>query len=173
MELRNQQFKPEEDNYLVKLRNNGKSVSEIHLLYNDKYKTLRTKAAIESRIQKISRGSYSQLIDEVIVKHIRLNPANLQFAFKESCVELNSQNKTGISFTPMQVSGRYYSFIRKHYTVLTVGSDKGFTLNVKNCFSTKGKKQPKLSSVLFLLKEILNLEDKERKDLIEFLNQHN
>lgn len=173
MEPRKQQFKPEEDNYLIKLRNQGKSVSVIHNLYCERYKIIRTKNAIESRIQKLIKSSYSESIDTIIVKYTRLYPTNLRFAFNQAQVELNLNNTTGIKFTDSQISGRYYSFIRKHYTILTVGSKEGFIMNVKNSISTKEKSQPKLSSVLFLLKEILNLSDKERKDLIEFLNSNN
>lgn len=173
MEPQHQRFKSEEDNYIIKLRNQGKSSSEIHILYNEKYKNLRTKSALESRIQKLIKSSYSEKIDTIIVKHTRLYPANLQFAFSQAEIELNLNNNTGIKFTASQISGRYYSFIRKNYTILTVGSKEGFTMNVKNSISTKEKSQPKLSSVLFLLKEILNLNDKERKDLIDFLNNNN
>lgn len=166
-------FKPEEDNYIIKLRNKGKSIKEIHILFNEHFKVNRTFGSIESRIQKLLKSSYNKNIDTIIVKFCRLYPTNLQFAFKKAAIELNKNNKTFVKYTKNQISGRYYSFIRKHYSIVSTCSKEGFVLNVKNSISTKKRNQPKLTPVLFLLKEILELDEKERLNLIDFLNKTN
>ena len=166
-------FKPEEDNYLIKLRNKGETIKNIHILYNNKFKTNRTFKSIEHRIQKLLKSSYNINIDTIIVKCVRMYPTNLSYAFEQAMIEINNNSIHICKFTCNQISGRYYSYIRHNYNVIVTGSDNGFVLNVKNTIRKKQKPQPKLSPILYLLKEILNLSDKDRQELISFLNNTN
>lgn len=163
----------EQTNYILKLRNKGKTYSEILVLYNDKFNS-RTLNAIKRQVEKLNKKHYTVEIDTIIVKNVRIYPGNLQYSFEVSYKEIISKYPDIPINNYHSISGRYYAYIKFNYNVIVTGSQQGFLLNIKNTVR-KGNKPPaqKLSPVMYLMKEILNLSDKDRKQLTLFLNNSN
>jgi len=158
----------EEERYLIKLYKKGRTHKQISVLLNDKFDRARTARSVQARIERINKKNYTVETDKLIIAAVRQYPLNLQYAFKIACKEINAKYKLDIK--PISIQGRYYSFVRKNYEIITTGSNAGFSINVKNKHR-KDNKLPKqnLKPVQSLLKQILNLSDKERALLIDLL----
>lgn len=157
---------------MFRLNNAKMSNKDIAIILSEKFNTFRTEKAVKGHLEQESKKYYNINTDKLIVKNIRKYPGNFQYSFEVSSKELNVEynGKIPKTFTKNSIQGRYYNFIRHNYDVISIGSEEGFLLNIKNVKRTENIKQPKLTPVLLLLKEILNLSDSERKDLIRFLN---
>jgi len=168
------QWSADEERYIYQLRDKNTKIKDIHILLNEKFKTMRTIRAVNDKIAKLYKIDYNKEMDKIIISYIRKYPTNLQFSFKESAKELNKffhKERLNRTVTYKSVEGRYYSYIRVNYEVIAVGSGDGFSINVKNKPNITKKYRPKLRPVLYLMREILNLSAKDRKELIHFLNQ--
>lgn len=71
----------------------------------------------------------------------------------------------------------YYQDLRKNekYNIITVGSEKGFTKNVKNVQRNQDGTMPDqgLKHYQYILKEMLMLSDKDRKIILNVFNGNN
>jgi len=148
---------------LIQLRNSNHTPAEIVIALNKKFNTNRTKSAISKKIELLFKARWTQELDKIIIKYVQSFPLNLQHAFVLASKDLN--------ISKLSIQGRYYAFIRINYNVLTTGSLKtGFSNNIKN-LSRKSNKLPdqKLNTVMWLMKQILELPKEEREKIKSFL----
>jgi hypothetical protein len=156
----------EEVKSLITLRSKGHTFKEISIILNDKFNTYRTSRACSRKYEDEHKQSYSEKVDRIIISNVRKYPANLQYSFEVSSLEI--YQTTNLKVTKLSIQGRYYGYIRLNYNVINVGSsENGFTINVKN--KSKIKTQPKLTPIQGLIKEILNLSDKDKELIINIL----
>jgi hypothetical protein len=118
---------------------------------------------------KQKREAYRKEEQDIIKKNIKLYPHNLQYAFEKSAEELPNRSKSSIA-------NIYYYKMKKDNTIITVGSEKGFTKdNTKNQHKSKktGEVAADLQPIQWLIKELLNLSIKERNFIATFLTDTN
>jgi hypothetical protein len=161
----------EETKYLRDLKIKGKNLNEIYILFNNKFTTQRTKDSIEKKIESIFKVDYNFNMDKIIVENVIKYPLNLQYAFEITAKILNKNYpQKDKLFTKQVIQGRYYSYIKHNYNIITTGSKIGFSINIKNQHKDKNKiLKQNLTSFQVLIKEILNLSDDERKKIITLL----
>ena len=100
---------------------------------------------------------YTKEEDDIIINEVKNYPTNLGNAFEEASKKL--QNRSAKT-----VSQRWYKHLKHNESVVTVGSKAGFTKNVKNTKKIDGVMQEQnLKHYLVVVKELLDLPDKERK----------
>lgn len=101
---------------------------------------------------------------EIVIKCVEEYPVNLSYAFKMASPKLNRSVQT--------ICAYYYDSIKNREKVITTGSNKGFSNNnIKNQHKCKktGIVIADLQPIQYIIKELLNLSQKERKFLITFL----
>lgn len=112
---------------------------------------------------KNNKRSYTKKEDAIIINEVKNYPTNLLHAFSEASKKLTNR-KTGA------ISTYWYSDLRKNVEVnaITCGSEKGFTQNVKNILRNEDNNLPDqgLKHYLYIVKELLDLPDIERKLVI-------
>lgn len=110
---------------------------------------------------------YTKREDEIIINEVKNYPTNLLFAFKQAAPKLPERNAHSISM-------HWYQKLRKNDNTkaVTCGSEKGFTQNVKNVHVNDDGNLPdqNLKHYLFVVKELLNLPNKERKLIIQLFS---
>lgn len=110
------------------------------------------------------KNGFTKKEKEIVLDKIRMYPDNLQHAFLEA--------SKMISRSQASISRKYYSFWRndEDFKAVTVGSNKGFTQNIKNTVKKEGifPEERKLNKPLWLIQIFLEL-DKEQQNLIKKL----
>jgi len=110
------------------------------------------------------RVPYKKSEDNIIINQVKNYPANLRNAFREAQLLLPKRSLSSVEF-------RWYSYLRMQDNVnaITCGSNKGFTKNVKNVQidrETGIMPDQNLRHYLYIVKEILELPQKEREVII-------
>lgn len=110
------------------------------------------------------RVPYKKSEDNIIINQVKNYPANLRNAFREAKLLLPKRSLSSVEF-------RWYSHLRMQDNVnaITCGSNKGFTKNVKNVQvdrETGIMPDQNLRHYLYIVKEILELPQKEREVII-------
>ena len=152
--------------------NNQKAYREVAQLTNRKtkavemyhYNNIKNKDDDTAINNKKNKEFLKKEEEDIIKKNIKLYPHNLQYAFEISATELNK--------TKTKVIYMYYHNIKKNNTLITVGSEKGFTKNnIKNQHRSKetGTVIQDLQPLQWIIKELLNLTTQERKFITLFL----
>lgn len=152
--------------------NNQKAYREVAQLTNRKtkavemyhYNNIKNKDNNTAINIKKNKEFLKKEEEDVIKKDIKLYPHNLQYAFEMSATELNK--------TKTSIANLYYNKIKKNNTLITVGSEKGFTKNnIKNQHKSKetGTVIQDLQPLQWIIKELLNLTTQERKFITLFL----
>ena len=113
---------------------------------------------------KIKRQQWKKEYDEVIIECVKKTPTNITYALNSASKQLHK--------TFGCVSGRYYLKLGKDPKIaaITCGSAKGFTQNVKNMHRNDDGSMPEqnLKGFMFVMREMLDLSQAERKKIIEF-----
>ena len=108
--------------------------------------------------------------DAIIIRFVKEYPTNLQEAFKKAYTQLPNR-------TLKTIQNRYYRALRKDPKInaLTCGSKAGFTQNVKNVMRDKEGNLPDqaLKHYMVIMKELLELQPKERQLIINFFSGNN
>ena len=111
-------------------------------------------------------NSYTATERTIVLKWLQQYPDNLVHAFEKAAEELGTR-------TAKSLSVRYYKKWKKEedFLAITVGSKKGFTQNVKNTPRVEGvfPEERALNSVGWLIKNFLNLSNKEQKQFTDIL----
>ena len=110
------------------------------------------------------RPPFTKEEDDIIIKFAKNYPTNLSEAFRRASVELPERSKDSIT-------KRWYNIRKKDGVhILTVGSNKGFTQNVKNVAINKegNMREQGLKHYMYIMKELLELTPVERKVIIDF-----
>jgi len=157
-----------EVNTIVQLRINGLSFSEITTVINKEFKSNRTEHSIECKLSELTKRDTVKNLkklsneDNILINHIKQNPTNIRHAITIASKELK------ISFHTL--NNRYYKTIKHNQTILTVGSEVGFSNNIKNNLRdiNGDLPSPDMNDVQWLMKQILNLPQKDR-DTIKLL----
>lgn len=107
---------------------------------------------------------YTETEDLIIINQVKNYPTNINYAFKEA-------QKLIPRRTDKAIGMRWYTKLSKleSTNAITCGSKKGFTKNVKNmCVSKETGIMPdqNLRHYLYIVKEILELPQKEREVII-------
>lgn len=107
---------------------------------------------------------YTESEDLIIINQVKNYPTNIRYAFKEAQKLMPRRNEKAIGM-------RWYTKLSKleSTNAITCGSNKGFTKNVKNiCISKETGVMPEqnLRHYLYIVKEILELPQKEREVII-------
>ena len=107
---------------------------------------------------------YTETEDLIIINQVKNYPTNIVYAFKEAQKLIPRRTEEGIRF-------RWYVKLCKLETTnaVTCGSSKGFTKNVKNVHVNKETgimPDQNLRHYLYIVKEILELPQKEREVII-------
>lgn len=76
---------------------------------------------------------YTQEEKDIIKNNISKYPTNLEFAFAESEKELVGRTRKGIML-------QYYAVIRKEKPIMSLATQQGFTVNIKNTPMSKDDK---------------------------------
>lgn len=105
------------------------------------------------------RPRYTKREEEVIIDLIRQYPTNLKYAFEQAAERLGRD--------AMSISSKWYGDIRKnpeYKGLITTGSEKGFSNNVKNVFAKDGEApEQNLSSFQILIQDMLKLTKREKE----------
>ena len=111
--------------------------------------------------------NFSEREDKTVIEHIKQTPDNLSFAFEKAAIKLNRTVKS--------VRQRYYATLRTKASILTVGSKRGFTQNVKNTHKDKNGnvKSQATNPIQYVLREILELPIDDRKQIVNFIESVN
>lgn len=106
--------------------------------------------------------------DHVIINNIKNFPTNLKYAFK-----ISSEDPLLKERSLPSIAQRWYGHLRRQTNIHSVscGSKNGFTQNVKNVLRDENSNLPNqgLKHHLYLIKEILDLSEKERNAIITIL----
>ena len=115
----------------------------------------------------LPRTKWSQAELDVIINEVKNYPTNIDYAFEQAEMKLDGRNKKSIQ-------NAWYLKLRKNTNVnaITTGSEKGFTKNVKNTHRDEDGNLPDqgLMHYMYVLKEILNLPQKERDVILQVFN---
>jgi len=157
-------------NTIYQLRSQGDSFKEIACKINKQFNTNRTEHKIECKLShstKKARAIRKRKItveDQTIINNIKKYPTNIKYALTLSASELST--------TFEKLNNRYYKHLKHYHPILTVGSEIGFSNNVKNTLrDVNGNlKSPDMSDVQWLMKQILNLSEKEINAIKLLLN---
>ena len=94
--------------------------------------------------------------DEIIINEIKNYPTNILNAFKEASIKIGKSQGC--------IQQRWYKHLKHGKQIVSVGSSKGFSNNVKNTKRIEGVMQEQnLKHYLVVVKELLELPDNERK----------
>ncbi len=154
-----------EVNTIVQLRINGLSFSEISTKINEQFKSNRTAHSIECKLSELTKRDTVKNVkklsneDNILINHIKQHSTNIRHAITIASKELK------ISFNTL--NNRYYKTIKHNQTILTVGSEIGFSNNVKNTIRDidGNLPSPDMNDVQWLMKQILNLPEKDRNTI--------
>jgi hypothetical protein len=107
---------------------------------------------------------YTETEDLIIINQIKNYPTNIKYALSEAQKLIPRRSLSSVDF-------RWYNTLRKQDNVnaITCGSNKGFTKNVKNVHVDKKTgimSEQNLRHYLYIVKEILELPQKEREVII-------
>lgn len=161
--MQRQRYTQLEINTILQLRSKGYSVNKISELINNQFNTNRTPSNIHKKLLLITKDKKEnkKLLkeDNILISYIRKYPTNIRYAITLASEELN------LSITAL--SHRYYTRIKHSIAVLTVGSEIGFSNNVKNTLRdiNGNLPTPDMNDVQWLMKQILNLSEKDRNTI--------
>jgi len=159
MSLRKHRYTKLECNTILSLRVDNFKIKEIAELINKRFNTNRTDLSISNKLSSLTkRDSINRKLtgrDKLILETIKNNPTNIKESLKDLSFEIN------VSFYTLY--NRYYKHLKHTHPVLTVGSAKGFTNNVKNLKRDINGKlpTPDYNNLQWVLKQILELSKKE------------
>ena len=152
-------------NTIYQLRSEGYTFKEITVQINKQFNTNRTEHKIECKLSHSTKKAKAiktrklTVEDETIINNIKKYPTNIKYALILSAEELRT--------TFQKLNNRYYKHLKYSHTILTVGSEIGFSNNVKNTLrDINGNLQsPDMNDVQWLMKQILNLSEKDRNTI--------
>jgi hypothetical protein len=132
---------------------------------NKTFNTNRTPRSISCKLSDLTKRDDVKIIkkistsDKIIIKHIKLNPTNIRYAIELASEELS------VSF--QKLNNRYYKHLKHSKTILTVGSEIGFSNNVKNNIRdiNGNLPTPDMNDVQWLMKQILDLPESDRNKI--------
>lgn len=131
------------------------------------HNTLKNKA---DYTVKPYNSSFTKEEDNIIIQTLKDYPTNLKAGFEQVSLKLPKRN-------PKVIMHRWYNTLRKDPTnhVITCGSKKGFTQNVKNVKRDKEGNMPNqgLKHYMYIMKELLELSSTERQTIINFFQLTN
>lgn len=152
-------------NTIYQLRSEGYSFKEITSKINEQFNTNRTEHKIECKLSHSTKKATAvkkrklTIEDETIINNIKKYPTNIKYALTISAVELKT--------TFEKLNNRYYKHLKYTHTVLTVGSEIGFSNNVKNNLRdiNGNLPTPDMNDVQWLMKQILGLSESDRNKI--------
>lgn len=171
MRKKPQKFSELEIKTILHLKSSGMNVKRITIELNKKFNKNRTINTIYRKISNLESGFINEKkqeiykLDEKLIEAIKNSPTNISYAIRKISKEYNVKYD--------RLENRYYKTLKHQNTILTVGSEIGFSQNnVKNQFVDKNGNlpDPGMNNIQWLLKNILNLSEQERKQLIQILN---
>jgi hypothetical protein len=152
-------------NTIYQLRSEGYTFKEITLKINKQFNTNRTEHKIECKLSHSTKKARTvkkkklTIEDKTIINNIKKYPTNIKYALTLSAEELRT--------TFEKLNNRYYKHLKYSHTILTVGTEIGFSNNVKNTLRDidGNLKLPDMNDVQWLMKQILNLSEQERNTI--------
>jgi hypothetical protein len=112
---------------------------------------------------------YNKMTDreiKIMIANVEQNPVNIKYALQKTAKELNRNFGSLNSF--------YYRYIKKKTDlIITTGSKKGFSNNVKNQLVCKktGTLTPELEPLHVVIKGMYELSKKERTFIVNFFSR--
>ena len=163
--LRPKRYTQLEINTLFQLRSQGLTIDELTNHLNKTFNTNRTSHSISCKLSDLTKRDTAKMIkkltvnDEVIIRYIKLNPTNIKYGIELASKELN------VTFE--KLNNRYYKYLKHSKTILTVGSEMGFSNNVKNNLRDidGNLPTPDMNDVQWLMKQILGLSESDRNKI--------
>lgn len=157
-------------NTIFQLRSEGYSMKDITYKINERFNSNRTEHKIMCKLSHLNSKAVANKKrkltndDKIIEKYVKRNSTNIRYGLELASKELNT--------TFEKVNNRYYKHLKYTITMLTVGSEMGFTNNVKNTpRDINGNlPTPDMNDVQWLMKQILNLSEKDRNTIKLLLN---
>lgn len=163
--LRQKRYSQLEINTLFQLRAKGLTLDEITIHLNKTFNTNRSSHSISCKLSDLTKRDNVKVVkkllsdDKVLIKYIKLNPTNIKYGIECASKELN------VSFN--KLNNRYYKHLKHSETILTVGSEIGFSDNVKNNIRdiNGNLPTPDMNDVQWLMKQILGLSESDRNKI--------
>lgn len=163
--LRPKRYTQLEINTLFQLRSQGLTIDELTNYLNKTFNTNRTSHSVSCKLSDLTKRDRAKMVkkltvnDEVIIKHIKLNPTNIKYGIECASKELN------VTFE--KLNNRYYKYLKHSKTILTVGSEMGFSNNIKNNLRdiNGNLPTPDMNDVQWLMKQILGLSESDRNKI--------
>jgi len=163
--LRPKRYTQLEINTLFQLRSQGLTIDELTNHLNKTFNTNRTSHSVSCKLSDLTKRDRAKMVkkltvnDEVIIKYIKLNPTNIKYGIELASKELN------VTFE--KLNNRYYKYLKHSKTILTVGSEMGFSNNVKNNLRDidGNLPTPDMNDVQWLMKQILGLSESDRNKI--------
>ena len=102
------------------------------------------------------RIPFSRAEDDLIKETIKNYPTNIVYSASKIHKLLPDRSEQSIL-------KRWYNSLRNDKAVITTGSSKGFTSNIKNTFRDSKKEMPpvRLNNLVWLITELMNLDTKD------------
>lgn len=95
---------------------------------------------------------------DVLLQCVKESPTNLRQAFRNASYKLKDRTAESLQI-------KWYSQLSKQYSyIITTGSSKGFSNNIKNDVN----KTHKLKPFQVIVKHMLDLSDKDREKVLNF-----
>lgn len=163
--LRQKRYTQLEINTLFQLRSSGLTIDEVTKQLNKTFNNNRTAHSIGCKLSDLTKRDKVKIIkkltkdDEIIIKHIKQHPTNIKYGIELASIELN------VTFE--KLNNRYYKYLKHSKTILTVGSEIGFSNNVKNNLRDidGNLPTPDMNDVQWLMKQILGLSESDRNKI--------
>jgi hypothetical protein len=111
---------------------------------------------------------FSEEDKQILLEQLTIYPDSRKEAFRQSSLLMPHRNVGSI------VSYYYKHVLNSKYVIGTTGSSRGFTSNRKNTKTKDGQefvRAKPLNPIMWLMKELLNLDEDDRLVIINFLNK--
>lgn len=119
---------------------------------------------------KKKRIPFTQLEIDIIIKNLKLYPDNKSESFRQSVIEINKYYNSNRR-TLYVIRYKYQTDLSKRYFITTVGSEIGFTRNIKNNPVKKGetfKREQPLQPIIVVMQQMISLSVEDRNTIINF-----